>query len=241
MKIAFISDIHGNLEALQTALKVIDNRRVDEVICLGDIVGYGANPAECLDLVRSVASRTVLGNHDASVSGQEGLDYFNDFARAAVTWTQSMLTSDQMEYLRSLPLSLQLEHLHLVHGTPGNPQKWEYIFSSYDAARQFSFICGKVCFVGHSHVPGDYHEKWRDHLSSTEDRVTDAPSSRRIVNIGSVGQPRDRDPRLCFVVYDTEMDHVEFVREEYNVEAAAGKIRRAGLPEFLADRLLWGW
>lgn len=231
MRIAFLSDIHGNLEALTEALNVVDRRGVDELICLGDIVGYGADPAECLELIRSRTSKVILGNHDAAVVGDQDLSYFNDFARSAVLWTMSAISDEQKEYIRSLPMELKEEGFHLVHGTPKEPEQWHYVFSEYDASKQFSAIKGSICFVGHSHVPGDYRQR-------------NAPAGqdpKRLVNIGSIGQPRDRDPRLCFVILDTENVEVEFIREEYKIEVAAGKIRRAGLPEFLADRLFWGW
>ena len=231
MKIAFLSDIHSNLEALTVALEEIERCGVDRLICLGDIVGYGANPVECLELVQSKTSDIILGNHDAAAANIQDLAYFNDFARAAALWTMSIISDEQKEFIRSLPYEIKENDLHLVHGTPGEPERWHYIFSEYDASSQFDAIDGRICLVGHSHVPGDYREK---------NPVENAPA-KRIINIGSVGQPRDRDPRLCFVIYDTETDEVEFIRQEYDIEAAAGKIRRAGLPEFLADRLLWGW
>ena len=229
LKIAIISDIHGNLEALNAAFESAQKRGAGRVFCLGDVVGYGANPAECLDLIKSRAEVILMGNHDAAVAGREELDYFNDFARTAVTWTQGVLTSQQKDYLASLPMMVKDGNLHLVHASPQNPETWNYIFSAYDTQGQFDAVEGNICFVGHSHVPGEYFEH-------TAER-----RGRRIINVGSVGQPRDRDPRLCYVIYDSETDVVQFIREEYDVETAAGKIRRAGLPEFLADRLFWGW
>ena len=231
MKIAFLSDIHSNLEALTVALEAVDRRSVDKLICLGDVVGYGANPRECLDLIRSRTSDIILGNHDAVAVGKEDLAYFNEFARAAALWTQTVLSDEDKEFIRSLPLVIKEDGLHLVHGTPRHPEHWDYIFSAYDTPGQFSAIDGRICLVGHSHVPGDYRER----------EPNPGAKPKRIVNVGSVGQPRDRDPRLCFVIFDTETDEVEFIRQEYDVETAAGKIRRAGLPEFLADRLFWGW
>ncbi len=230
MKLAFISDIHGNLEALNVALEIIEGQAVDEIICLGDVVGYGANPCECLELVRLKTDKIILGNHDAAAVEKTDPNYFNEFAREAVFWTQSVLSEDQKTFLKSLPLSLKMDALHLVHGSPDAPEHWNYIFSPYDAIRQFAHIDGDVCFVGHSHVSGDYFEG---------DPET-GKRAKRIINVGSVGQPRDHDPRLCFATYETESDEVEFIREEYDSEVAAAKIRAAGLPAFLADRLGWG-
>jgi diadenosine tetraphosphatase ApaH/serine/threonine PP2A family protein phosphatase len=228
LKIALISDIHGNLEALKAALESLEHHGAERVFCLGDVVGYGANPAECLDLVQSRCEVTLLGNHDAAVVGKEGMEHFNDFARLAINWTRGLLTTAHEDFLLSLPLEISLENIHLVHSSPSDPQAWNYIVSAYDAETHFRAIQGNICFVGHSHIPGEYFE-------SLSDRT-----GRRLVNVGSVGQPRDRDSRLCYVLYDTISGLVEFIREAYDVDAAAGKIRRAGLPEFLADRLYWG-
>lgn len=239
MKIAILSDLHGNLEALSTALESVEQYAPDKLVCLGDVVGYGANPSECLELIRSRASVLLLGNHDAAVVGKEDLFYFNDFARAAVLWTQSVLSDENKEFIASLPLVIKERELHFVHATPKKPEAWDYIFSSYDVQDQFAAVDGKICFVGHSHVPGDYREHKAEKRFAALSKSN--PAHRRIVNVGSIGQPRDRDPCLCYVLYDTDSEEVQFIREEYDVETAAGKIRSAGLPEFLADRLFWGW
>jgi len=240
LKIALISDIHGNLEALTAALQSIEQNRADRIICLGDVVGYGANPGECLELLGTRASSILLGNHDAAVIGRESLLYFNDFARAAVVWTRSALTQKQKEFIATWPMQVKDRGVQLVHATPKNPENWDYIFSLRDAYDQFASVEGRICFVGHSHVPGDYRDVRRK--DSPRGRLELAyASGRRIVNVGSVGQPRDRNARLCYVLYDTETEEVDFVREEYDVAAAAAKIRRAGLPAFLADRLFLGY
>lgn len=233
MKIAFISDIHGNIEALTTALQSIEKRKVDRIACLGDIVGYGANPSDCLKLVRQHTDKIILGNHDAAAVGKESLYFFNDYARQAALWTRNTLDEEEKEFLEALPMEISEDGLHFVHGTPRSPQSWNYIFSHYDVTFEFAAIKGHTCFVGHSHVPGDYHEK--------DAKLGNQGKDRRIINVGSVGQPRDRDPRLCFALYDTESKELELVREEYDIASAAKKIRKAGLPEFLAERLEHGW
>lgn len=233
MKYAFLSDIHGNLEALTVALETLEALSVDRMICLGDIVGYGANPRECLHLIRERADVIILGNHDAGVIGKDDLTWFNDFARQAVLWTQTVLTDEDKDFLRSLPLEGSENDLHFVHGTPHDPGGWHYIISALDVFQQFSFIKGQTCFVGHSHVPGDF---WEKPPASGNDGT-----GKRIINVGSVGQPRDRDPRLCFAVYDAEKGDLELIRAEYDIQTAATKIRKAGLPDFLAERLSWGY
>ena len=229
MKIGLISDIHGNLEALTAALQSLEKRNVDRLYCLGDMVGYGANPRECLELVREKAEIMLLGNHDAAAAGIESLEHFNPYAREAAIWTQRILSAEQRHFLAGLPYEEIRGEMHLVHSAPAHPEEWDYIFSALDAYCQFASAQARDCFVGHSHVPGEYWE------GAGEGRL-----DRRIINIGSVGQPRDRDSRLCYVLYDEGSREVQFVREEYDIEAASRKILEAGLPPFLAQRLLVG-
>ncbi len=239
MILALLSDLHSNLEAFEAALASLEKHPHDQLICLGDVVGYGANPQECLQLIRSRAQILLLGNHDAAVAGRESLTYFNDFARTAVRWTQTVISAEEKAILASLPLEAKVNDLHFVHATPKHPEAWNYIFSHYDVQEQFAAVAGKVCFIGHSHVPGDY----REFQSAQGYLAPENPGceGRRIINVGSVGQPRDRDPRLCYALFNTETEELQVIREEYDIDTAAGKIRRAGLPEFLADRLYWGW
>ncbi len=237
MKIAFLSDVHGNLEALTAALESMKKFAPDEIICLGDVVGYGADPEACLELLQRWCSIIMMGNHDAAVIGREDLTYFNDFARTAILWTRSRLASRHKEIIADFPMVIKQDEMHLVHSSPKNPEAWDYIFSAHDVYDQFPSVDGKICFVGHSHVPGDYKEP-RDRFSFAGNELQ---LQRRIVNVGSVGQPRDRDPRLCYALYDSDGDEVRFIREEYDIETAANKIRRAGLPPFLAERLFSGW
>ncbi len=230
MQIALISDIHSNIEALTTALKVIDERDIESIVCLGDIVGYGADPDKCIEIVRSRASVVTLGNHDAAVVDKADLKYFNEYAKTAALWTRTILSHDHKEYLKSLPLTTSEGDLHFVHGTPHNPEHWDYIFSAFQAMRKFDAVECEVCFVGHSHIPGDYREN-----------PVKEGTGKRIINVGSVGQPRDRDPRLCFAIFDTDTRDLEFIRAEYDIETAAQKILKSGLPGVLAERLKWGW
>jgi diadenosine tetraphosphatase ApaH/serine/threonine PP2A family protein phosphatase len=226
MKLGLISDIHSNLEALEVMLKRLAAEKPERIYCLGDIVGYGANPNECVERVREVCPVTVLGNHDAACTGHTSPEYFNSYARAAIEWTERVLSDENLEYLKSLPLTHAEEHLFLVHATPKEPAAWNYITSEEEAQQHFAVLePGTTCFIGHSHVP--------DQFASERTR-------KRIINIGSVGQPRDRDPRACCGLYDTATGTFEWLRDVYPVQEAAHKIRHAGLPEFLAVRLFIG-
>ena len=225
MKIAYISDIHSNLEALETALQEISRLEADRIYCLGDIVGYGADPNSCVELIREVANGAIAGNHDFAAVGLTSTEHFNSFAQAAIRWTDKRLTKDNRQYLKSLPLTLSNDSVFCVHATPIAPEKWGYIFSREDANRHLEAFDEPICFIGHSHIPALFESKDR---------------ARCIVNVGSIGQPRDRDPKLSFVIFDTDTVEFERIRLEYDIQKAAAKIRKAKLPEFLAERLFLG-
>jgi predicted phosphodiesterase len=232
MKIAIISDIHSNLEALEAALGVIKKRNIDEVICLGDVIGYGANPNECIDLIRKATPYVLLGNHDEAAIDLSRTEYFNPFARIAAEWTHQQLTEENKDFIAQLPFSIERNGVHFVHSSPYQPEEWHYILSPADAQLNFAYFMESICFVGHSHVPGIFCEDiW------TRDVVA---GKKFIVNVGSIGQPRDNDWRLSFGVFDTELWRYENIRVEYDVNSASKKIRTAGLPKALADRILVG-
>ncbi len=224
MRVAIVSDIHSNLEAFTIVLKRIEKENVDQIFCLGDIVGYGPNPNECVDLVRKYSSQVVMGNHDSAVVCQTDTLLFNVFAREATEWTRGVISDDNYEYLLSLPLKISVENVLLVHSTPLIPEDWNYILTQYGAEKQFNYFSEDVCFVGHSHRPGVF--------KSIDDRM--------IINVGSVGQPRDGNPDSCFLIYDTETREYEFIRESYDIQNVYRKIIAAGLNEFLGERLLSG-
>ncbi len=232
MRIAIISDIHANKEGLDAALAEIRKRGADEIVCLGDIVGYGASPNECVETVRSVTSRILLGNHDEAALYPEKAEYFNPYARIAVEWTYDELSEDHRNFLRGLPFSTEIGELLFVHSSPLEPSEWHYIITLADASDNFSFFQQPICFVGHSHVPEVF---CTDGRSETVVR-----GLKFIVNVGSVGQPRDGNPQLSFGMFDTDAWVYENVRLDYDVQTAASKIRKAGLPKALADRLLVG-
>lgn len=241
MKYAIISDIHSNLEALEACLQVIDAEKVDAIVCLGDIVGYGANPNECVDLVRARADHVVVGNHDCAAIGTTDTDYFNPDARAAVDWTRAALTAENLAYLRDLRTTLQVEGALLVHSSPSAPRDWLYIFNLREAVQEFRSFTQRICFVGHSHFPGFFIERGQEYAQKAPPSVVVGPGERAIVNVGSVGQPRDGDARAAFAFYDDARGRAEIKRVFYDVERVRSRIlAEAALPKSAAERLVWG-
>ena len=232
MRIAIISDIHANLEALTSAIREIDRSDVNQVVCLGDVVGYGANPNECLDLVRNRCGNILLGNHDAAAVDLDEAEYFNPNARIAAAWTNKQLSDENRDYLAARPLSARLSDVLFVHASPCNPRNWEYILYVEEAMQAFRCFTEPLCFVGHTHVPAFFSE------DSKSGRLK--KDARALINVGSVGQPRDGNPELGFGILDTDAWEFKQVRAAYDVDGAAGKIREAGLPKQLAERLYRG-
>jgi predicted phosphodiesterase len=232
VRLAIISDIHSNLEALTKALELIQSQEVDQTICLGDIVGYGANPNECIELVRHHCSVVLMGNHDAAALDPSVATHFTPHARIAVKWTAAALTHTSQTYLKTLPLTGRLPEILFVHASPYEPEEWHYVLSSIDAQPALNALSEKICFIGHTHVPAIYTHNGR--VSQVE------KWSKALVNVGSVGQPRDGIPLLSYGVFDTEHWSYENIRSEYDVETASEKILKAGLPRVLAERLLVG-
>jgi diadenosine tetraphosphatase ApaH/serine/threonine PP2A family protein phosphatase len=240
MSTILFSDIHGNLEALEAVLAEADLRSPTRMICLGDIVGYGASPNECLDLVKERCDLVLLGNHDAASSGGPEAARFNIYARVAAEWTARTLTRENREFLQRLVLTSAQDGFFCVHASPACPRDWEYLLDRFDAEPQFHYFTEMVCFIGHTHQPAVFMADPGGCRSLPLSNVMLEPTRRYIVNVGSVGQPRDHDPRACFVVYHESSGLVEYVRVPYDVEAAQAKIRAAQLPEVLAARLATG-
>ena len=243
MSTAILSDIHGNLEAFDAIRCVVESRRVERWIFLGDAVGYGADPAACLEQQRALGELALLGNHDAAVAGRLDVTYFNQFARRAVAWTKSELVAPDLDYLRRLPLSRERDECLYVHAEPSDPGSWGYVDDAATAAAALRATTARLCFVGHSHRAFacrlDDGEAARM-VAVGEGSVRMEAGCRYLVNAGSVGQPRDGDPRACCVLFDDGGDLFEFLRIEYDIAAAQAKIEAAGLPRFLAERLQRG-
>jgi len=232
MKYAIISDIHSNLEALMKAIALIGQHQVDEVVCLGDIVGYGANPNECVDLVKKHCSIVLMGNHDAAAVRPHTAQDFNPLARRAIEWTYATLTLEHRDYLQSLPYTASKDDLLFVHASPQSPEQFNYIFTQEEADHAFQFFTEKICFIGHTHIPA---------IFSRSVRVKELnPNNRYIINVGSVGQPRDGNPMLSFGIFDTAFWSFELIRDVYDIETASIKIAQQGLPEELGIRILYG-
>lgn len=232
MKVAILSDIHANLEALEASLEVVEQLEVDEVICLGDIVGYGPDPDACVQLVRQHCRTSLLGNHDEAIIRPDVSERFNDYARWAVQWTADHLDEQNKQWLAHLPRTSKDDNVLYVHSSPLHPEKWTYIFSRNDAVEQFTGFTETLCFVGHTHHPFIFCE---------DPETAEFSSDRRfIINVGSVGQPRDGNPQLCFGLFDTERWEFSHVRAPYDVRKTAEKIVASGLPSLLGERLLYG-
>jgi diadenosine tetraphosphatase ApaH/serine/threonine PP2A family protein phosphatase len=238
MKIALVSDVHGNLEALLSVKKSLENEGVDRVLFLGDIVGYGASPNECIDVVRVTAHTVLAGNHDWAAIGKSSTSNFNPLAEAAITWTAEQLTKGNKKFLFSLPLREDREDFLSVHATHLNPEAWAYIVKADDADKSFLHFLQPICFIAHSHYPIIFIQTETGLVvSERASGLTIKAGQRYIINSGSVGQPRDGSPLASYGIYDTEKKTYSLVRVEYDVALAQKKIIAAGLPPFLAKRI----
>ena len=239
MKFAIIADIHANLEAFEVVLEDIKNQNCTHIACLGDVVGYNANPKECLDIVRSMNIPCVKGNHDEYCSSEEHLEGFNPAAAEAVNWTRKQLTDDDRQWLRDLRYTRMVTSFTIVHATLDGPQRWGYVFDKLAAAASFTYQNTAICFFGHTHVPVAF---MRDNMvrGGTYSKFKTEPGKKYFVNVGAVGQPRDGNPKAAYVVYDVLEGTIELRRLDYDIPKAQAKIRAAGLPERLAERLDYG-
>jgi predicted phosphodiesterase len=240
MKIAIISDIHANYEALETVFADSSAQKVDEIVCLGDIVGYGANPNECIDLIKKKCPVRILGNHDAAAVGLLSTDHFNVHAKIAIDWTIENLTANSQSFLRSLPLKENKFDHTFVHATPYEPNMWYYITSLEEAAFNFQFFDTSFCFVGHTHIPIiivlENEKEVYVHQGPSID-FAKMPNARFLINMGSVGQPRDRNPQSCYGILDTELQTFTFRRLSYDIAKTQNKMRKIKMPDFLISRL----
>ena len=238
MRHAVFSDIHSNWEALEQALEYLKKHRVDEIWVLGDSVGYGASPNECFGWVIGNARAALVGNHELAVVDPRLREWFNPDARTAIEWTAEALEQKCKEKIPGLPYLHITTSATMAHGSPDRPEEFRYLFSAKDAWPAFHAFETALCFVGHTHIPSLFLESEGTVRYLPPGHYELQRNERYILNPGSVGQPRDRDPRLSFGIFDDQKWTFDLVRLEYDNQKAAAKIRKAGLPAFLADRLL---
>lgn len=239
MRIALFGDIHANLEALEAVLADAAQQGVTDYVCMGDIVGYNADPTACLETIQKMDCPAIKGNHDEDASGAHSLESMNPVAAAALQWTREQLNDDQRAWLRSLRMVRQVANFTVVHSTLDQPAHWNYVTNRFDAMANFSYQFTQTCFHGHTHVPRVFIKT---------DRVSEVPAesvaiernAKYFINVGSVGQPRDGDWRACYAIYDTDHQLVVFRRVEYDIATTQRKILAAGLPTMLAERIAEG-
>jgi predicted phosphodiesterase len=240
MRYAVISDVHSNLDALEAVLSDIDRRRIQDVMFLGDAVGYGPEPNECIELLTTRCKTLLAGNHDWGAVGITDICCFNEYAKHAIEWTAEVITGRNKAALSSFHLSEEQkeEDVFFVHATPKEPGEWHYLLTLQDAELNFNYFSNWICFLGHSHQPFIIEKTRSGELLVLADNVRMNRESRYIINAGSVGQPRDGDPRACYTIFDN--DRAEIVRITYNIENVQDKMRQEDLPYHLIERLALG-
>lgn len=238
MKYIIFSDVHSNLEALNAFVEQINEIEYDKIACLGDIVGYGADPNLLIDWVRRHCDILLAGNHDYAAVNKTDSSYFNSHAQASCQWTKQALSEENKTFLASLPIETVVDGIYWVHSSPHEPDKWHYVVSRAKADLHFANFQEPLCFLGHSHRPLVLEES---PMGETEIYFNSSfklkPEHRYIINVGSLGQPRDGDNHPAFVVYDSASDQIDLHRFDYDRATTQKKIIANGLPAFLAQRL----
>jgi len=241
MRYGIFADIHSNLEALEAVIEAYKKESIGGYLCAGDIVGYATDPGECIEKVSSLAGIAIAGNHDWAAVTLFADDYFNPVARQALDWTRKNLNDQGRSFLETLKLTYGNNDLVMAHGTLQKPQDFNYMSNGYMAEETFRLLEADICFVAHTHVPGICIMGSDKFLSYTQESCVDIKAGNKyIVNVGSVGQPRDGNPDSAYCIYDSVKRKVQIKRVSYNTEITRGKIIDAGLPKFLGDRLLTG-
>lgn len=244
MRYGVFSDVHSNLEALESVLSYFKKEKIQNFLCVGDIVGYGPNPNECIQIISGLKRvQVTAGNHDYATVGMKETTWFNDYASRALTWTKRRLKEENRNFLMRLPRLVDGSIFTLAHGSPRDPID-EYLLSPRQYLDNLEFFRTSICFIGHTHVPSVFFTDslgviQHKPLADGETFVFD-PQGKTIVNVGSVGQPRDGDQRACGVIYDTDKNEIRMVRCPYDIESVQEKMRQASLPLFLIERLAYG-
>jgi len=241
LRIGIIADIHANFEALEVVLNALQKKEVDQLICLGDLVGYGPNPNECVAKVLEICDIVVAGNHDHGAIGKCSIDRFNAFARQAILWTHDVLTSEFKQAIQELPLLWDNGQLMAVHASPEAPEKWHYVSSEDAVFRSLMALTSSYCFIGHTHIPAIFSRtREGDIILQKGKSLTLQKDQLHLINVGSVGQPRDSDPRAAYGVLDMDKSQFELYRVPYDIEAVQAKMTKEGIPDFLIQRLKVG-
>ncbi len=240
MRYAILSDIHGNWEALDAVVAACHRLGARRFLCVGDTVGYGANPRECLEAHKALGMASVAGNHDWAVGGRLDASYFNEYGKAGVAWCRNHLPLEYFQYLNALELVFRNDDLILVHGSLNHPERFAYLRDISEAADTFYLMDRPVCFIGHTHVPQIFVQRQGRVFYAPGTDIELEPDGKYIVNVGSVGQPRDGNPMAAYAIYDTETRMISLKRTPYDIAMAQHRILQAGLPEFLARRLTVG-
>jgi predicted phosphodiesterase len=244
MRLGIFSDVHGNLEALAAVLAAYKKERIDKYIYLGDAVGYGANPNECCKLINNLTEFAILGNHDAACCNMLNFDWFNPLAREAIIWSEKKLNKKSRKWLENLDYTFEYKGFLMSHGLPLNPEAFEYDDDIFKIRRYFNVLgkLFKACFIGHTHRPLVFMSDSNSEkiMLDNSERIILNPNKKYLINVGSVGQPRDRNPMACYTIFDTDKMVLIYKRVGYNIEKAAQKILNAHLPESLAERLSLG-
>ena len=245
MRIGILGDIHANAEALRAVVEAMRSEGIDQWVQVGDIVGYGPEPSVCIDVVRELGCITCMGNHDAAVLDRLDTSYFNNFARAAIQWTRTRLQPSDLEFLGGLELVVRMPPFTVVHGTMHLPEQFGYVISPVEALDSLEHQDTQLCFVGHSHVPAIYLRRDANPddihvVPHSEAEISIRGFDKVLMNVGSVGQPRDEDPRAAYGFVDTDLQIAAIRRVHYDIPGVQKKILAAGLPEVLANRLALG-
>ncbi len=237
MKYVIFSDVHSNLEAFESSIESFKTINPDKYLCIGDIVGYGADPSLCISLVQSLKPYVVAGNHDWGVTGRHDIQNFSHVAKVAALWSRGLLKTAELEYLNNLELMFSDDDFVMVHGSLDTPNSFNYLFTENEMNGTFRLMDKHLCFVGHTHIPGIYEYDGIRISRIRTDKFSLNMKCKYIINVGSIGQPRDNNPDASYVVYDSTKSLIEFIRVPYNIKKAQDKIIKNGLPEFLAQRL----
>jgi predicted phosphodiesterase len=239
MRYAIISDIHGNAEALQAVLKDIKDRSIDSIVCLGDIVGYYPDPEDCIELVKKHADLCVAGNHDYAAIGRIDTQNFTYYAFAAMEWTKQNISENAKEFLRSLPLTIEKDNMFFTHSSPSNPRDWAYVFPDSEEAvfEAFNSLVFQLNFIGHTHWPSIMIQENERIMLHSEHAIKIHDQNFYLINVGSVGQPRDFDSRSSYCIYDSDLNEISILRIPYDYSVTQKKIKENHLPLFLSERL----